>query len=554
MVSDRLVRRTRLVLSSDAAAPGASTREARLCEVGSLDAAKVEDDIVVCDRGVTARVDKSTAVAAAGGAGMVLANTAPGAVDADMHAVPTVQLDVRAARSVMSYLRRAGRQATAALVPLGAEPAPAHVAGFSARGRVPAAATDLVKPDLVAPGVSVLGAVAPPSDSGRMWDLSSGTSMSAPYAAGLAASVLGAHPRWSAARVRSALMTTADPVGSPLSAGAGLVARHKLLDPGLVYDATPGAWRGYAGGRVGSGSLNQPAIAVAGLTGRRSVVREVTSVARRTETYRATVTGLHGVEATVRPAAVTLGPGETARFTVRFRSTSAAPTGGSTSGFLTWTGPAHRARIPLVVAPVSITAPAEVSGSRASGALVVHGNTGTGEPVRLHATGLVPSAPIGLSLEPGPFDPGAPAPDTDTFTVPVQVPPGTQVARFRMEAHNRGDDVDVFVYRNGRMVGRSATASGDETVTLPDPAAGRYDVYVNAVAAENGSTITGQLYTWVVGAGAAGNLRLDRHAVSAGVGDVYRFRARWDGLDLTRRWLGVVRYGRTGVRTLVGVR
>ncbi len=64
MAADRRVPETGIVLGSEAAAPGASTDEARLCELGALDAREVQDNIVVCDRGTTARVDKSVAVAA----------------------------------------------------------------------------------------------------------------------------------------------------------------------------------------------------------------------------------------------------------------------------------------------------------------------------------------------------------------------------------------------------------------------------------------------------------------------------------------------------------
>ena len=48
--------------------------------------------IVLCDRGTTARVNKSPAVQEAGGVGMILANTSANSLNADLHSVPTVHL------------------------------------------------------------------------------------------------------------------------------------------------------------------------------------------------------------------------------------------------------------------------------------------------------------------------------------------------------------------------------------------------------------------------------------------------------------------------------
>ena len=53
---------------------------------------------------------------------------------------------------------------------------------------------DLLKPDLIAPGQDVLAGVAPPGNNGRLFDLYSGTSMSSPHVAGLAAALKGAAP------------------------------------------------------------------------------------------------------------------------------------------------------------------------------------------------------------------------------------------------------------------------------------------------------------------------------------------------------------------------
>jgi subtilisin family serine protease len=77
------------------------------------------------------------------------------------------------------------------------------MAGFSSQG--PTDVDFRVKPDVVAPGVNVLSSIP-----GNQWAFFQGTSMATPHLAGSAAVVRGAHPSWTAAQVRSAIVNTAD--------------------------------------------------------------------------------------------------------------------------------------------------------------------------------------------------------------------------------------------------------------------------------------------------------------------------------------------------------
>lgn len=89
------------------------------------------------------------------------------------------------------------------------------VVSFSSRGPN-TLDVDILKPDLTAPGVDILAAWSPlasPSvsdiDPARTsYNVISGTSMSCPHVSGAAAYVKSAHPNWSPAAIKSALMTT----------------------------------------------------------------------------------------------------------------------------------------------------------------------------------------------------------------------------------------------------------------------------------------------------------------------------------------------------------
>ena len=555
MTSRRSLPETRIVLARDVPAAGASPDAAAICEAGSLDAAAVQGAVVVCERGRTARVDKSTAVAQAGGVGMVLANTGPDSVDADVHAVPTVHLDATDATAVQAYVRSAGDDARVTLDAKASENVPVpQVARFSARG--PAYGGDLLKPDLTAPGVAVVGAVAPPGASGRLWDLMSGTSVSTSHVAGLAAMLRAEHPSWSPARIRSAMTMTAYDVkggADPLAQGAGHVDPSSLLDPGLVVDAGPAAWRAFLRGDTRPQDLNLPSVAVGSLVGRTTVVRRLTNVARTRETYTASVSGLPGVTARVRPSVVTLDPGESRRVRIRLVASADAPVSDFSRGAITWTGLSHQVRIPVVVRTATVSAPSEVRADGESGTLPVTARSGRGTPVDVAATKLVGAHPVGLTLQPGPFDPAELEPDADTFATDVNVPAGAVAARFEVSGRSAADDLDVYVYRGGSLVSSATSGASDAVATVDDPEPGTYRVLVNAARAGNGSTATASLTSWVVGEDGGSPLEVTTGAAPARPGDEFGYRLGWEGLDTTRQWLAVVRYGGSERRTYVRI-
>lgn len=235
-----------------------------LCMTNTLIPEKVAGKMVMCDRGVNPRVQKGSVVKAAGGIGMVLANTGTNGEElvADAHLLPATAVGQKSGDAIKSYLF-SDHDATVTILfegtKVGIQPSPV-VAAFSSRG--PNSITpDILKPDLIAPGVNILagwsGAVGPtglPTDKRHVdFNIISGTSMSCPHISGLAGLLKAAHPEWSPAAIRSALMTTAYTnyksgqkiqdvaTGKPSTAfdhGAGHVDPVSALNPGLIYDLT----------------------------------------------------------------------------------------------------------------------------------------------------------------------------------------------------------------------------------------------------------------------------------------------------------------------------
>lgn len=238
--------------------------EGNLCSKDSLIPGKVAGKIVICDRGGTARVEKSLVVKSAGGIGMILTNTEDYGEDlvADPYLLPAAALGQKSANELKKYVFSVSNptaKISFGATQLGVQPSPV-VAAFSSRG--PNLLTPKVlKPDLIAPGVNILagwtGAAGPTGlteDTRQVqFNIISGTSMSCPHVSGLAALLKGTHPEWSPAAIRSALMTTAYRTykngqtiedvatglpATPFDYGAGHVDPVAAFDPGLVYDTT----------------------------------------------------------------------------------------------------------------------------------------------------------------------------------------------------------------------------------------------------------------------------------------------------------------------------
>jgi hypothetical protein len=560
-----------LVDSVNVGLASAPAGDVELCVPGSLDPALVSGKIVICKRGVIARVDKSRAVLLAGGVGMILYNNPNSSLNADFHFVPSVHVNAASGAAIKAYSAIAGATATinAATIVFNA-PAP-FTASFSSRGPLTAGGGDLLKPDVMAPGQDVLAAVAPPGNAGRDFNLYSGTSMSAPHVAGLSALLKNLHPDWSPMMIKSALMTTGYDVldgGTPapntnpaliFRQGAGHVQPNSAADPGLVYDHGFNDWLAFLCGSTtgvnpascaalaGLGysfdpsNVNVASIAIGDMAGIQTVTRKVTNVGGSAATYTASISGLPGINAVVTPSSLSIGPGETKSFTITFTSTASASLNTYAGGQLTWTDGTHSVRSPIVIRPVALAAPQQVSGDGSP--LTYNVTFGYSGAFTATPRGLVASVITADTVSDDPTDSTCSLTSPNAKLVPVSIPAGTTYARFSLFDADvtPGSDIDLCVFNSASaLVGTSGSGTSAEEVNLTNPAAGNYTVVVQGWGVPGSSPF--KLHTWLLGGASAGNMSVAAPA-TATVGGTGAINLTFSGLAPATKYLGSVVYG-----------
>jgi subtilisin family serine protease len=439
----------------------------------------------------------------------------------------------------------------------------------------------VLKPDVIAPGQDVLAAVAPPGNHGLEFNLLSGTSMSAPHVTGLAALLKHAHPEWSPMAIKSALMTTGTDVldaGTEATRifrqGAGHVKPNSATNPGLVYDSSFNDWLAFlcgttsavapssctslknAGYATDASNMNVASIAIGDLAGTQVVTRKVRNVGSAAATYTASVTGLTGITATVAPTSLSINPGATKTFTVAFERTTAA-LNTYVGGQLTWSdGAGHNVRSPIVIRPVPLSVPAEVSSDGSPASWQV--KTGYAGTFAGTVRGLVAATQTPFTVAQDPDQTFDPAVATGTFSFMVAVPANSLFRSGIYEAISpTGTDLDMFVYEGTTRRGASADGDSNEQVTLRTGAsAATYIVYVHGYNT-NGPSANATLFTWVVPNVDNGNAALSGVMTPSTIGGVQTHTATFSGLTPGTRYLGQVDYNDGAAvigRTILSVR
>ncbi|XP_073156865.1 CO(2)-response secreted protease-like [Henckelia pumila] len=390
-----------LALGAGVASGFTPVSDARNCMPGSIDYNKAAGKIVVCvnDDPMVSRRIKKLVVEDAKAKGMILIDYEGENSPMDSGTYPFSQVGQNIGSHLLHYINST-KNPTATI--LASEevskfkPAP-FVATFSSRG--PGSLTEnILKPDIMAPGVAILAAIVPridssygaPGNKSSLFGIRSGTSMACPHVTGAMAFVKSIHPHWSSSTIKSALMTTAsifNNLGKPLTnsstsdypsnpheVGVGEIFPTKALDPGLAFETTTNdhlnflCYNGYKNQIVKSMShknfscpknpnegsisnINYPTISIGRLSrdeGPRKIKRFATNLGSPNATYVCSINAPKGLKVEVHPRKLVFTQGmERASFKVFFDGKEASK--GYNYGDIRWFDATHIVRVVFAV-------------------------------------------------------------------------------------------------------------------------------------------------------------------------------------------------------------
>ncbi|XP_019434160.1 PREDICTED: subtilisin-like protease SBT4.14 [Lupinus angustifolius] len=374
-----------LIDGIDAARNSENKENAKFCYEGSLDPKKVKGKLVFCRLGSWGT---EAVVKGIGGIGTVLESEQFLDV-AQIFMAPATIVNNSIGETITNYIQ--STRSPSAVIHKSHEikkPAP-FVASFSSRGPNPGS-QHVLKPDITAPGINILASFTlKKSLTGLKGDtqfseftLMSGTSMSCPHVAGVAAYVKSFHPDWTPAAIRSAIITTAKPISQKFNKeaefayGAGQVNPTRAVSPGLVYDMDDLAYiqflchEGYNGSTLsvlvgspinctslipafGYDAINYPSMQLSAKSNKGTTVgvfrRRVTNVGPSPTIYNATIKSPKGMEITVKPTSLIFSHTKQKKsFTVVVKAKSMESMQ-ILSGSLIWKSPRYTVRSPIVI-------------------------------------------------------------------------------------------------------------------------------------------------------------------------------------------------------------
>lgn len=359
--------RKRLRLTGDSITPGVSVSTPVVLAANYSDEycenpftpGTFSGQIVVCRRGINARVAKGYNVLQGGASGMILYNPTLQGTTPDNHFLPTVHLEEDAGAALLAFL--AANPGTTATFSDGKRTRARGdvMASFSSRGGA-GQTYGISKPDITAPGVAILaGNTELPDDVaggplGELFQALQGTSMASPHIAGSGALLKQLHPDWTPGQIKSALMTTATTrrlfkedgvtLSDSFDRGTGRVDLSRAGSPGITFDV-PAAE--YLTHQTDLWNVNYPSIYVPQLAGSVTVQRTAHSVVATATRWSLRVAAPSDLVIVVPPS-ITVPAGGDTPFDVTINA-SGVPVGEVRQASLTLRSGATVAVIPITI-------------------------------------------------------------------------------------------------------------------------------------------------------------------------------------------------------------
>lgn len=525
--------------------------------------------IVLCDRGEIARVEKARNVADGGAGGYILANVSGGATNLadDIYVIPGIHINAADGTSVRDWLTGGGSDHMATITgtngAVGLDPSAGDiVAGFSSRGPN-ANPASVLAPSLAAPGVSILAADILPVDYG----FKNGTSMASPHAAGAAALLVQLQPNWSPAQIHSALATSGsialakeDGVTSADSfdIGGGRIDIPSALNAGLTISETGANFRNanpaLTSPALEPKELNLPSMADNNCLSNCSWSRTVTAVGGTT--WNVNITQPANGTISVSESSFTLAADESISLDIDIDTGNAAqnewlmgavtlvPTGG---GFTS-------TRLPVVAKNInsSFNGHIELESNEASGS---HQFTNVSSIAEANATTTVYASQatvetLNLAADSDNSEVYDDLTDGVAFRT-ISVAAGSQLLVVKTD-NSTANDMDLYVGFDENGNGQpdefeelksSTSPDANEDIVIDFPVAGTYWIMVQNWQGGTGATDAVDLSYGVVGSTVSSNITLSAPSSLDGTTN-FNIDMAWSGLTQSGgKWFGVAALG-----------